>query len=188
MAEEIEHETERLKLRQWLPDDYVQFSELSADPEVMEYFPCVLSESESSSFVKKAESLISKKGWGLWAVELKSTQQFIGFVGLHNPEAKLPFTPCTEIGWRLSKKYWGNGYATEAANSSLQYAFETLKTDKVFSFTSINNYRSRAVMERLGMVNQMQNFEHPSIPKGHKLREHVLYKITKESWVKNNAL
>ena len=188
MEEEIGHETERLKLRQWLPDDYVHFSELSADPEVMEYFPGVLSESESSSFVKKTESLISKNGWGFWAVELKSTQQFIGFVGLHNPEAKLPFTPCTEVGWRLSKKYWGNGYATEAANASLQYAFQTLTIENVFSFTSINNNRSTAVMERLGMVNQMQNFQHPAIPKGHTLREHVLYKISKESWLKNNAL
>ena len=106
---------------------------------------------------------------------------------MHNPEAELPFTPCTEIGWRISKKHWGNGYATEAANASLKYAFEILKLNEVFSFASLNNEKSKEVMERLNMVNVMQNFEHPNIPVGHRLREHVLYKITKVQWT-NNAL
>ena len=99
----------------------------------------------------------------------------------------LPFTPCTEIGWRLSNKYWGNGYATEAANVALKYAFEILQLNEVFSFTSLQNRKSKAVMERLNMVNTMQNFEHPNLPVGHILQEHILYKITKSQW-KNNAL
>ena len=187
MVKITELETERLKLRQWRPSDYIPFAYLNKDPEVMEYYPNTLTELESNKFANKLDSLISNRGWGFWAVELKSTKQFIGFVGLHIPEVVLPFTPCTEIGWRLAKEHWGNGYATEAANAALKYAFETLQVNEVVSFTSLQNVKSKSVMDRLNMVNTMQNFEHPSIPKGHKLREHVLFKITKSQWI-NNAL
>lgn len=179
--------TKRLTLRQWQFSDYAPFAEMNNNPEVMEYYPSTINESESNAFAQKIESLISTKGWGFWAVELNSNNKFIGFVGLHNPVANLPFAPCTEVGWRLSNKYWGNGYATEAASAALNYAFETLQLNEVYSFASVQNKRSKAVMERLNMVNTMQNFEHPSLPIGHKLREHVLYKITKSLWL-NNAL
>jgi RimJ/RimL family protein N-acetyltransferase len=179
-------ETKRLKLRQWVHGDYQIFAELNADPTVMEYYPSTLTESESNSLAQKIETLLSKRGWGLWAVALKSTNQFIGFVGLHKPELELPFTPCVEIGWRLSKEYWGNGYATEAAQAALKFAFETLCLNEVVSFASLLNKRSLAVMQRLNMIDTQQNFEHPSVPVGSQLREHVLYKITKAQW--NNTL
>jgi len=175
--------THRLILRQWLPNDYSLFSKINADSDVMKYYPSILTESESNRFAKKAESLISKRGWGFWAVELKEDNSFIGFVGLHEPEADLPFTPCVEIGWRLSKKYWGKGYATEAARAVLNYAFDVLQLNEVVSFASLQNAKSKSVMERLKMENVMQNFEHPSISEGHHLREHVLYKINKAMWV-----
>lgn len=127
------------------------------------------------------ETIISNQGWGFWAVELKSTNSFIGFVGLHQADVELPFSPCVEIGWRLSKKYWNNGYATEAGRAALKFAFEILKLNQVVSFTSLKNKRSQAVMQRLNMINTNQNFEHPKLPIGHQLREHVLYKITKDS-------
>jgi ribosomal-protein-alanine N-acetyltransferase len=185
MVEITELETDNLKLRQWLPSDYAPFAELNTDSEVMAFYPNTLNKSESNAFAQKLESLISKRGWGFWAVDLKAENCFIGFVGLHKPEAKLPFTPCIEIGWRLSKKYWGYGFATEGAHAALKYAFEALFLEEVVSFTSLNNTRSKAVMQRLNMVDTNQNFEHPNIPLGHQLREHVLYKITKEQWVKN---
>lgn len=93
-----------------------------------------------------------------------------------------------EIGWRLIKKSWGNGYATEAAQEALDYAFNTLNLSEVVSFTTISNIRSRSVMERLGFSNTRQNFEHPDIQKGHPLSEHVLYKITKQEWQKHGLL
>ena len=185
MVKVSELQSGRLTLRQWQSSDYASFAEINNNLKVMEYFPSTMDEIESNAYAKKIESLISKNGWGFWAVELKSNKQFIGFVGLHNPQVNLPFTPCTEIGWRLSNKYWGNGYATEAAHAALMYAFETLQLNEVFSFTSVLNSKSTAVMERLNMLNTMQNFEHPSLPKGHKLREHVLYKITKSQWAEN---
>lgn len=183
----IEIETERLKLRQWKKDDFSAFANINSDPIAMEYFPKTLSESESNELAQKIQSFISERGWGFWAVEEKRNKKFIGFVGLHVPLLELPFSPCVEIGWRLGKEFWGNGYASEAARVALKLAFGRLNLTEVYSFTSEANFKSRAVMERLNMVNTEQNFEHPSVPTGSPLREHVLYKLTKERW-KDNAV
>lgn len=182
MSKIIKFETERLKLRQWNDNDYSAFADLNSDPKVMEYFPSLMSKNESDEMASKIKSLISTKGWGFWAVEERKNSKFIGFVGLHEPLPELPFSPCVEIGWRLSKDNWGKGYATEAAKEVIKYAFESLELPEVYSFTPVENSRSRAVMERLNMVNTNQNFEHPKVPVGHSLREHVLYKLTKMGW------
>lgn len=179
-------ETDRLLLRQWQAQDFSVFAQLNDDPQVMEYFPSTLNREESDNIAKKCRSLISENGWGFWATELKETDEFIGFVGLHKPKSTLPFSPCVEIGWRLHKNYWGNGYATEAGKEVLRYAFEVLKLNEVVSFTTASNFRSRAVMERLDLANTKQNFKHPDVSRNHHLSEHVLYKITQSKWVKNN--
>jgi len=174
-----ELETKRIKLRQWQERDFPVFARLNADSHVMEYFPEPLSQEQSDKLARRCESLIRKRGWGFWALELKSTQEFIGFLGLHKPQANLPFSPCVEIGWRLLKDHWGNGYATEASQEALRFAFDELGLDEVVSYTTVANTRSRAVMERLGFHDAEQNFEHPDLPKGHSLSEHVLYKMSK---------
>ena len=174
--------TERLLLRAWKPEDYPYFAQLNADPKVMEYYPETLSEDESNNMADKIQSLLLERSWGFWAVELIDKKQFIGFVGLHKPSYDLPVTPCVEIGWRLAKEYWGKGYATEAAQEALKFAFKELKLNEVYSFTSVTNKRSWSVMERLGMQNTHCNFEHPIIPEGNPLREHVLYKVTVTQW------
>ena len=186
--EMVELQTSRLKLRQWKDSDLIAFAKLNADPEVMQFYPNKLEKDESDNMALKLKDLIAKRGWGFWAIEEIETKKFIGFVGLHEPTYDLPVTPCVEIGWRLAKEYWGNGYATEASNISLDFAFNKLNLDKVYSFTSGENIKSRAVMERIGMVNINKNFEHPIIPKGHALREHVLYQITQNEWQKNKKL
>ena len=126
----IEVETKRLQLRQWVHTDFSSFAKMNADSKVMEYYPSLLPESESYAMAQKLAALIAKRGWGLWAVELKSENTFIGYIGLHQPEVHLPFTPCIEIGWRVSSNYWGKGYATEAATEALKYAFKTLQLKK----------------------------------------------------------
>src|SRR5687767_6508609 len=126
MAELIEFETERLRLRQWQANDREAFAALNADPKVTEYFPFPIDRTASDAMVDRCQSLIAERGWGFWAAELKQTAQFIGFVGLHIPAAELPFSPCVEIGWRLAFQYWGKGYATEAALGSLRIGFERL--------------------------------------------------------------
>jgi len=178
----IEKETSRLKLRQWLNSDSPIFATMNADPAVMEYYPNTLTEIESNAQADRFRNLIKKQGWGFWAVEELDNKKFIGFVGLHIPSYELPVTPCVEIGWRLVKECWGKGYATEAANASLSIAFEQLNLTEVYSFTSVTNIKSQAVMERLNMVNMQKNFEHPMLPVDHPLREHILYRIDAERW------
>ncbi|MCL6417696.1 GNAT family N-acetyltransferase [Aestuariirhabdus sp. Z084] len=174
--------TKRLILRQWEQDDFIPFEQLCADTDVMEFFPKPLTPEESRDLGSRIRSLIQERDWGFWAVEIPDQEKFIGFVGLHTPNENLPFSPCVEIGWRLTKTYWGQGYATEAAKEALRYAFIELDVNEVVSFTSLVNRRSQAVMEKIGMSNTGQNFMHPDIEAGHILCEHVLYKIKKQDW------
>jgi RimJ/RimL family protein N-acetyltransferase len=108
----VELLTPRLVLRQWRAADLEPFAALNADPEVMQYFPAPLSREQSDALANDAASAISQRGWGLWAVEVSEAGAFIGFVGLSIPEFEAHFTPAVEIGWRLARGHWGNGYAT----------------------------------------------------------------------------
>ena len=182
----VKIKTKRLLLRQWREEDKSIFASINSDPEVMEYYPKVLNTTESNEMAHKLETLISQKGWGFWAVEKIKNKQFIGFVGLHEPTYDLPVTPCVEIGWRIGKKHWGHGYATEAATAALDFAFNSLDLEQVYSFTSVTNKRSWSVMKRLGMVNTNQNFNHPLITEDSPLKEHYLYRITRSQWLKKH--
>jgi len=176
--------TDRLVLRQWTEDDFVPFAQMCRDKDVMEYFPKRQTPHESCEMAKKILSLINARGWGFWAVEIPDQHRFIGFVGLHVPKQTMPFSPCVEIGWRLAKPHWGNGYASEAAKEALKYAFTALHLDEVVSFTALANDRSKAVMRSIGMYDSQQNFMHPDIAPSHPLCEHVLYKVSQSAWRK----
>lgn len=185
MVEPIE--TERLILRQWKDSDFLPFFRINSDPDVMAYFPALLSHEESDEMGYEIQNRININGWGFWAVEEKKTENFIGFVGLNQPKTELPFNPCIEIGWRLAKDFWGYGYATEAGKSALNFAFKTLKINEVVSFTPAINTQSKAVMQRIGMKNSHRNFNHPKVPAHSQLYEHVLYKIKREEWQSSNT-
>ncbi|KXF81925.1 GNAT family N-acetyltransferase [Enterovibrio coralii] len=174
--------TKRLILRQWTEEDFHPFAEMCSDEDVMAHFPKPLSAEESHEMARKIQSLIRERGWGLWAIEVAGQHKFIGFVGLHEAPSAMPFSPCIEIGWRLSKEHWGKGYATEAAKDVLRFAFEELSLSHVVSFTTVENTRSRAVMHRIGLRDTDQNFAHPNIEPSHPQSEHVLYKITQSEW------
>ena len=181
----IEPETERLYLRQWQGSDYAPFARMNADLRVMEHFPACLEQAASDELADRCCKLIAERGWGIWAVELKQTQSFIGFVGLHIPTHDFPFNPCVEIGWRLAADHWGNGYATEAAQAALQVGFDMLELEEIVSFTSLLNRRSQALMERLGMQREAWTFEHPALPAGSPLREHCLYRLDRNLYQSN---
>lgn len=187
MAELIEFDTERLRLRQWCAADREPFAALNADPKVMEFYPAPLGRAESDAMANRCQALIAERGWGFWAVELKNTHEFIGFVGLHIPVPELPFSPCIEVGWRLAARHWGKGFATEAARGALRIGFERLGLQEIVSFTSVINIRSRAVMERLGMREAENTFEHPNVPAGSALRKHCLYRLSRGQWQANAA-
>lgn len=171
-----ELETERLLLRQWKDSDYPAFARMSADAETMRYFPSVLTDAQSRDIADRCRELIDQRGWGFWAVEVKASNEFAGFIGLHVPSAELPFSPCVEIGWRLARDFWGQGLATEGAQAALDFAFHELSLAEVVAFTTLSNSRSQRVMQRLGMVRSEKTFEHPGLPEGHELRQHVLYR------------
>ncbi|MEI8595356.1 GNAT family N-acetyltransferase [Photobacterium sp. Hal280] len=180
-------QTERLIIRQWQADDHAPFAAMCADPNVMRYFPAPLSEAESVQLAQKATALIEQNGWGFWAVERKDTGQFIGLTGLHYQDLDIPDTPFIEIGWRLAADQWGKGFAPEAAQAALRYAFESLQAPAVYAFTTLANQPSRRVMEKLGMTDCEKNFMHPKLPHDHALAEHCLYRITRQAWLQLNA-
>lgn len=151
---------------------------MNRDPAVMEYFPALLSYEESDAIVDRIEMRFVDRGFSLWAAELRQSGEFIGFTGLSIPAFQAAFTPCVEIGWRLAAQYWGNGLATEGARAVADYAFAILKLPELVSFTAIGNVRSRRVMEKIGMMRDpAEDFDHPSMPEGHPLRRHVLYRL-----------
>ena len=169
--------TERLLLREWREDDRAPFADLNADPEVMEHFPATMTRAESDAFADRIAARLDEVGWGLWAVEVVATGEFIGFTGLAMPRFEAHFTPAVEIGWRLARTAWGHGYATEAARHALEFAFVDLELPEIVSFTAVGNGRSRAVMERIGMTHDpADDFDHPLLPEGHPLCRHVLYR------------
>jgi RimJ/RimL family protein N-acetyltransferase len=174
----LELRTARLLLRRWREEDLEPFSRLNADPEVMRHFASTLDRSASKLFVERIEREFEARGFGLWAVEVTGQVPFIGFAGLHLQEFPAHFAPSVEVGWRLARPYWGHGYATEGARAALAFGFDRLGLAEVVSFTVPANTRSRAVMERLGMTwDPADDFDHPSLPEGHPLRRHVLYRI-----------
>ena len=167
-------QTPRLILRQWQDSDTAPFIQMCADDDVMRYFPKKLDASEATAFMQRMRDAIETRGWGLYAVELKATSEFIGFIGLdiHPPEFEIADAP--EISWRLLPQYWHQGYATEGAKAVLKYAFRNLRLDKIISFTACLNTPSERVMQRIGM-DKVREFDHPLVPAEHPLQRHVLY-------------
>lgn len=188
MTEIIEIATERLRLRQWTPADRKPWADMLADPRVMAYFPSPLDKAASDAVADRCEAGIAERGWGLWAVERLSDGRFIGMVGLNVPPAALPFSPCVEIGWRLAHDFWGKGYAREAAEGALKVGFERLGLAEIVAFTALQNCRSSALMEKLGMrLSPQEEFDHPMLTSDSPLQRHCLYRLTRETWMTRPA-
>jgi RimJ/RimL family protein N-acetyltransferase len=176
-------ETERLILRQWLDDDRPAFAMLNRDPEVMQFFTFTRTPAEADAVMDLLNDHIGRHGFGFWAMESKQTGETVGFTGLQHVNFEARFCPAVEIGWRLLRPFWGEGYATEAARVSLEYAFKRLHLDEVVSFAVESNVRSRAVMERIGMVHDPEfDFDHPSIDPAHPFARHAFYRIRRADW------
>lgn len=183
----VRYETERLILRQWEDKDIIPFAAMNADQLVMEYFPKTLTVDETVTMVTKISDKIAVNGFGFYACELKSTREFIGFVGLNIPDFNADFTPCVEIGWRLARKFWGNGYAKEAALKCLSSGFTDFGLNEIVSFTAKQNQRSWQLMKRIGMEYSGE-FYHPKLATDHWLNPLVLYRINKARFFARNLL
>lgn len=162
--------TERLLLRPWREDDREPFAKLNASASVMRYFPRPFTREESDAQVDRFTAHLEEHGYGLWAVEVHGS--FAGFTGLSWTEG-LPFSPALEIGWRFAERFWGHGYATEAARAALEVGLR--EVGDVVSFTALLNEPSWRVMERLGMHRDSE-FDHPRVPADSPLCRHVLYR------------
>ncbi|OEK69118.1 acetyltransferase [Staphylococcus equorum] len=170
-------ETERLRLRDWQEEDLLSFQQMNANQQVRRYFPSLLSYQRSEHDMNKMNEMILDDGIGLFAVELKETNGWLGFIGLNyvTEESKFPFEelPFYEIGWRLIPEVWGNGLATEGAEAVLKYAKEQ-GLNEVYAFTAESNEPSLKVMGKIGME-IYDYFEHPELSKHHPLHRHVRY-------------
>lgn len=124
--------------------------------------------------MQRLKDAIETRSWGLFAVELKATGEFIGFIGLHVHPPEFEMADAPEIGWRILPQYWHQGYATEGAKALLKHAFRNLRFEKVISFTAAINAPSERVMQNIGLE-KVREFDHPLIPAYHPLRQHVLY-------------
>ncbi|WP_127960315.1 GNAT family N-acetyltransferase [Serratia microhaemolytica] len=182
-------ETNRLILRQWCNQDYPLYAKLTADTDVMRYFPACLSAEQSFAQATTLSNKIAERGWGFWAVELKQSGEFIGFIGLNPIDASsgIPHAPMIEIGWRLMASHWGRGYATEGAARALEYAFEVLHAAEIYAFTALVNRPSQRVMVKLAMCNTGEDFNHPALPAEHPLAHHCLFRLSREAWLRRNA-
>jgi len=181
--------TKRLILRPWQESDLPLFAIMNSDPKIMEYIPSGLQSAEESN--QYAQSIIEhfkKRGWGKWAVSEINGADFIGYIGLCYVDYEAPFTPAVEIGWRLAFDFWNKGYATEGALAALKYAFETINLQEVVAVTPQQNFRSIAVMKKIGMVhNEFDDFDHPKLPQDHELHRMVLYRLNRSKWLESNG-
>jgi len=171
--------TARLILREWQDEDLEEFAKINQDPKVLEFMPGPLSYEETKQWLEKLRAHFIEHGFGVFAVEIRETGEFIGYVGLNVPTFTAHFTPCVEFAWRIATKHWGKGYATEAASAVLNAAFEQYGLEEIVAFTVPANKRSMRVMEKIGMQRDLNgDFLHPKLPKDHRLAQHVLYRIS----------
>ncbi len=167
-------ETERLRLRAWQLIDCEPFWAMGKDSEVMRYLP-KMTRQQSDAAVQRMTAIEAEHGHAFWALERKVEGDFIGFCGILPPS---PPVHEHEIGWRLARHAWGLGYAREAAEASLAWAWAHLDVPAIMAITNLSNTRSWGLMERLGMKRQpLEDFDHPEVPEGDPLRPHILYRI-----------
>ena len=183
MANILELESPRLLLRQWCDADLSELAAMCADPQVMRYFPATLNYEESAALIRRIREHFAQHGFGLWALERKDSGALIGLTGLLQVGFSAPFTPAVEIGWRLARPHWRQGYASEAATTALAAGFEQLGLEQIVSFTADSNLPSQKVMQAIGMQHDpADDFLHPKLADGHPLKPHLLYRITQMQW------
>lgn len=164
----------RLGFRTWTAADIDPLAELNADPEVMAFFPGTVSRAQTASFVARMQEEYSNHGYCYFAVDELGSGLFIGFIGLSIQTFVADFTPCIDIGWRLHKKVWGRGLATEGAQRCLDFAFHTLKPAQIYAITPAVNLPSIQVMKKIGM-RYIKSFIHPKLVADERLKTCVLY-------------
>ena len=170
-------ETTRLILRPWRDSDLAPFAEQNADPIVMRFLRGVLTREESDAYARRMQQHLADHGFCKWALEAPGVAPFIGAVGLSHVRYEASFTPAVEVAWRLNRQYWGQGYATEAARAAIEDGFKRVGLRQIVAVTTLQNFPSQRVMERLGMTRSIE-YDHPWLPEESPLRRHILYRLS----------
>ncbi|ALS78656.1 GNAT family N-acetyltransferase [Planococcus kocurii] len=179
-------ESERLGFRPWKDNDRDFFASMTADLEVMRYFPETLTKLQADQLIDRFNRHMDDEGYTMWAVERKIDRVFIGYVGLLEITMAIEGQGHAEIGWRLDKRFWKQGFATEGALACLAYAFDVLHMTAVYSFTATINVPSETVMKKIGM-SKIGEFQHPKLACDSPLKTHVLYKIEKQQFTNSKG-
>lgn len=170
--------SERLGFRNWIDSDVDKMIAISANPQVMEFFPYLATPEQTKDFIERMKSLCNEKSYCYFAVDELETGNFIGFIGLCDQDYDVEFTPCTDIGWRLNPKYWNKGYATEGAKACLDYAFNKIGQEEIYSTSTLINEKSIKIMKKIGMLKHL-DYIHPKLKDDERLKNCVCYRITK---------
>jgi RimJ/RimL family protein N-acetyltransferase len=153
-------ETSRLVLRLPTDDDLDPLAAIDADPQVMQFIGdgTTRSREETAAGLARARQEWDERGFSMFAVDVRDSGQFIGWVALSEPAFLPEVLPAVEIGWRLGRQYWGRGYATEAARVALQFGFSACRLERIISIRHIANEASKRVMDKLGI-----KFDHETV-------------------------
>lgn len=176
MAEVIA-ETERLILRTWRDEDRVHYLATCNTEAVTRHLDGPSTPKEVDAAVARFQKSQAEHGFSFWAIERKADGALLGFCGLRIcDDLQRPVHGEIEIGWRLREDAWGQGYAREAAEATLEWAWVNLAVDRVVAFTVPANEPSWRLMERLGMKRRSDlDFAHPKFALDHPLRRHITY-------------
>jgi RimJ/RimL family protein N-acetyltransferase len=146
-------EIERLVLRQFTEDDVENLVELDSDPEVMHFInggrPTPRREIVGDVLPAFLDYYRRFAGYGFWAAIEKTSGQFVGW--FHFRPATDAGPEEVELGYRLRKSFWGQGYATEGSRALIDKGFAELGVERVVAFTMVVNVASRRVMEKAGL-------------------------------------
>ena len=182
-ASPVEIRTPRVLLRAWKETDRDAWALMNADAAVRQYFPTVLTREDADGEFERISGTVRQRGWGMWALEIPGKHAFAGFVGLNPPAYEAIWQPAVEIGWRLAQDTWHQGYATEAAEAAVEFAFEHLQLPQVLALSVTTNTPSHNVMDRLGMSRwHGMEFDHPRVPADWPLKQHIVHRLMRDVW------
>ena len=166
-------ETERLGLREYTPDDFDRLYEIMSDPETMQHYPAPFDAERTKGWIAWNLDNYEKYGFGLWAVVLKETGEFIGDCGITLQNIDGEMLP--EIGYHIHRKHWRKGYAGEAARAVRDWAFQNTEYNVLYSYMKYTNEGSWRTAMAIGMK-KVKEYPDP------KNTISYAFAITREEW------
>ena len=172
MKTAVPPQTKRLLLRELQPSDVEAIFDLLSDPEAMRYFPRTYTREEAAGWIERNQQRGAIFGYSLWAVMERASGEVLGDCGpsWHEIDDELQL----EIGYHFRRRYWGQGFATEAARSVMEWVFTNLPVEHVISLIRPENGPSRRVAERNGLA-----VADSTMFRG---MEHLVYRMERERW------